>query len=175
MAASLDELNKQYYEAVCTNQLLIRNLSDMRKDNFSQKDRNDVLLHHIDFLENILNKLHIIISLRDLKRNNLLWHNDNYKSLLGYRHKELQEIYSSSESPFYHPHDIKKLQTRQYELEHNKGLQTYSCTYRLKNKKGDWVSFNSDWQVIKRDEVNNPWLVLEVLTVLSSVQSHELK
>jgi PAS domain S-box-containing protein len=175
MAESLNELNQQYYEAVCTNQILIRNLSDMRKENYSQKDRNDVLLHHIDFLENILNNLQIIISLRDLKRNNLLWHNDNYKLLLGYRHKELQEIYSSSDSSLYHPNDVEKLQARQYELEHNKGLQTYSCSYRLKNKQGNWIPFNSNWQVMKRDKKNNPWLVLEVLTVLSPVQAHNLK
>ena len=146
------------------NQQLIRNMSNLRTENSNLQDRNDLLLHHIDFLESIFSGLQLIVSIRNLKQNNILWHNDNFKHILGYRHKELQDINSSILSPLYHPDDVNKLKLRRHCLEHNTDKETYNCVLRLKDKRGRWISFNSDWKVIKRDANNKPLWVLETLS-----------
>jgi len=151
-------------ELVNINQQLIRNLSNLRAENVTLLEKNEMLLHHIDFLESIFSGLPLIVSIRNLKQNNLLWHNDNFKHFLGYHHKELQDINSSILSPFYHPDDIDTLKTRSYCMEHDKNVENYTCILRLKDKLGRWISFNSDWKVIKRDINNKPLWVLETLS-----------
>lgn len=151
-------------EVVQVNQQLIRNIANLRAENNSLLEKNDQLIHHIDFLESIFSGLQFIVSIRDLKQNNLLWHNDNFRHILGYRHKELQDINSNVSSTLYHPDDIKKLKLRRNCFENDAQMQHYNCMLRLKDKHGRWISFNADWKVIKRDAENKPLWVLETLS-----------
>lgn len=126
-------------------------------------DNNHVLCDQINFLEEIINSLKIIVSVKDLNRKNLLWYNKNYNRLLGYNHKELQELSSEKSMNFYHPEDHAKIKERN-KIIANSSHDHYSCNIRLRHVNGKWVRMNSDYIVLKRNPDGSQSQAVEILT-----------
>jgi PAS domain-containing protein len=124
---------------------------------------NKLVSEQVVFLEEILNSLHLIVSIKDLNRRNLLWYNQNYRRILGYRHKELQELNCEEASNHYHPEDYIKIEERDRQIadiSHNR----YSCVVRLKHVNGKWLKMNSEYIVLKRNPDGSQSQALEILS-----------
>jgi PAS domain-containing protein len=128
------------------------------------------LNEQVVFLEEILNGLHLIVSIKDLNHRNLLWYNQNYKRILGYRHKELQELNCEEASNHYHPEDYKKIEERN-KLISDISRNRYSCVIRLKHINGNWLKMNSDYIVLKRNPDGSQSQALEILSGIEQLQS----
>jgi len=126
-------------------------------------DNNHILTEQIDFLEEIINSLQVIVSVKDLNRRSLLWYNQNYNRLLGYKHKELQELNSKEALNFYHPEDRAKIEERNKLISDNT-QNRYSCVIRLKHVNGNWLKMNSDYIVLKRNPDGSQSQAIEILT-----------
>lgn len=147
-----------------------RTIRALKKTCYEQTERNTWHLQYISFLENILNNLNVLVSVKDCQNRNLLWYNSNFNQMLGYRHRELQDFSAESASSLYHPDDCKKLLSRSKILNANKQLNQYSCIVRLRHINGQWVMFNSQWVVLKRSENGQLSHVLEIMTDISSFE-----
>ncbi|MCX7986821.1 MAG: PAS domain-containing protein [Bacteroidales bacterium] len=107
------------------------------------------LRDQVSLLEEVFNSLHIIVSIKDVKRRNFLWYNENYSRILGYRHKQLQELNSREAINLYHPEDYDKIKERNRfmtEGKHNR----HSCHIRLRRTDGRWIRMRSDYIALKR-------------------------
>jgi PAS domain S-box-containing protein len=124
---------------------------------------NKLISEQVTFLEEILNSLHLIVSIKDLNRRNLLWYNQNYRRILGYRHKELQELNCEEASSHYHPEDYKKIEERDRQIA-DISRNRYSCVIRLKHVNGNWLKMNSEYIVLKRNPDGSQSQALEILS-----------
>jgi PAS domain S-box-containing protein len=160
---NVDKLKTKHIELTEENSHLIH-ITDQLKDLvYSLNESNKFLNDQITFLEEILNSLQVIVSIKDLNRRNLLWYNQNYKRLLGYKHKELQELNSEEAMSFYHPEDRDKIEERN-KLISNEANNRCSCIVRLRHVNGKWVKMNSDYIVLKRNPDGTQSQALEILT-----------
>ena len=160
---NVDKLKTNHIELTEENTKLIH-INDHLKDLvYSLNETNKLLNDQIVFLEEILNSLQIIVSIKDLNRRNLLWYNQNYKRLLGYKHKELQELNSEEAMTFYHPEDHNKIEERN-KLIANTANNRCSCIIRLRHVNGKWIKMNSDYIVLKRNPDGTQSQALEILT-----------
>jgi PAS domain S-box-containing protein len=160
---NIEKLKEQHYETNYEN-IKLANINEKLKDVLNLLDQsNTSLTKHVDFLEDILNNLQMIISIKDLNHNNLLWYNDNYKRILGYRHRELQGLNSDEEKDYYHPDDYPKLVARK-RIFKDKTATRHTCTLRLKHKNGRWITMNSDFIVLQRNPDGSLSRAIEILT-----------
>ena len=149
-------------------QLLVDTNEQLKNIIFNLNEHNKHLHDQVSFLEEILNSLKILVSVKDINRRNMLWYNGNYKRLLGYRHKELQELNCEESIKLYHPDDHSII------LERNKHMadisrNRYSCVIRLKHANGTWLKMNSDYIVLKRNPDGSQSQALEILSGLETV------
>lgn len=160
---NMEKLKVKHIELVEENEKL--NISNNKLKNLinTLSDNNGVLYDQINFLEEIINSFHIIVSIKDLNRNNLLWYNQNYSRLLGYKHKELQELHSKEELNFYHPEDRSKIEERK-KIIADESQNHYSCVIRLRHVNGSWIKMNSDYIVLKRNPDGSQSQAIEILT-----------
>jgi PAS domain S-box-containing protein len=156
----------------------------LQEENQHLKDDNDYLKslvssliqntksirEQVTFLEEILNSLHLIVSIKDLNRRNLLWYNQNYRRILGYRHKELQELNCEEASNHYHPEDYKKIVERDKQIA-DISRNRYSCVVRLKHINGNWLKMNSEYIVLKRNPDGSQSQALEILSGIEQLKS----
>lgn len=127
------------------------------------KENNRRLVEQVNFLEEILNSMQLLVSVKDINHRNMLWYNENYKRILGYRHKELQELNCEEAINRYHPEDRRIIEDRSKQVNqsaHNR----YSCVLRLKHIDGSWLRMNSDYIVIKRNPDGTHSQALEILS-----------
>jgi PAS domain S-box-containing protein len=127
------------------------------------KESNNVLHDHVLFLEEIINSLQVIVSIKDLNKKNMLWYNQNYNRMLGYKHKELQELSSDKAFNMYHPDDRQIIEDRNKYMSDSSNNR-YSCTLRLRHKNGKWVKMNSDLIVLKRNPDGSLSKAMEILS-----------
>jgi PAS domain S-box-containing protein len=161
---NIDKLKAKHIELNAENENLHKLITVLSQNNQSLNEQ-------ISFLEEIINSLQVIVSIKDLNHKNLLWYNLNYKRLLGYEHKELQELNSKEAINFYHPEDRKKI-TERNKLISNESRNKYSCVVRLRHINGDWVKMNSDYFVLKR---NPDGTQSQALEILSQIEKEEIE
>jgi len=160
---NIEKLKAKHIELVKENEK-INKYNIYLKDMIGALSDNNLLLYdQINFLEEIINSLHIIVSIKDLNRKNLLWYNQNYNRLLGYKHKELQELHSKEELNFYHPEDRSKIEERK-KIVADESQNHYSCVIRLRHVNGSWIRMNSDYIVFKRNPDGSQSQAIEILT-----------
>lgn len=155
---NIEKLKNEYLKVSEENEQLKEYLSNLTNDNM-------LLSQHISFLEDIINNLKVIVSVKDLNKRNLLWYNMNYTNLLGYRHKELQELHSKEALNFYHPEDRSKIVERNRCIA-DTNRNRHSCIVRLKHVNGNYVTMNSDYFVLKRNPDGSLSRALEILTTV---------
>lgn len=136
---------------------------------FTLNENNKLLTEQVNFLEEIINSMKLIVSIKDLNHRNLLWYNQNYKRLLGYRHKELQELNCEEAVNLYHPEDHAKIEEREKQIS-DISQNRYSCVIRLKHVNGKYVKVNSDYIVLKRNPDGTQSQALEILSGIESAQ-----
>ena len=160
---NIEKLKNTHFELVETNKNL-NNQIDCLKDLITNlNDSNHRLSEQVNFLEEIINSLQVIVSIKDINKRSLLWYNQNYNRLLGYKHKELQELNSKEAMNFYHPEDHVKIAERNKlisDISHDR----YSCVIRLKHVNGKWIKMNSDYIVLKRNPDGSQSQAIEILT-----------
>ncbi len=161
---NIDKLKAKHIELNAENENLHKLITVLSQNNQSLNEQ-------ISFLEEIINSLQVIVSIKDLNHKNLLWYNLNYKRLLGYEHKELQELNSKEAINFYHPEDRQKI-TERNKLISNESRNKYSCVVRLRHINGDWVKMNSDYFVLKR---NPDGTQSQALEILSQIEKEEIE
>jgi len=159
---SIDKLKTKHIELTEENSKLNHINDNLKELVFSLNESNKIFNDQITFLEEIINSLQVIVSIKDLNRHNLLWYNQNYKRLLGYQHKELQELNSEEAMSFYHPEDHEKINERN-KLIANASNNRYSCIIRLRHVNGKWVKMNSDYIVLKRNPDGSQSQAMEIL------------
>lgn len=161
---NMDRLKSNYIDLTEENKHIRQTNEKLRKVVTILDQSNSNLVEHIFFLEEILNNLQIIVSIKDTNNNNLLWYNDNFERLLGYRHRDLQGLNSTDEKMYYHPEDHQKLQDRRrfFSTRHH---NHHSCTLRLKHKNGNWVAMHSDLIVLKRNPDGSSSRAMEILSI----------
>ncbi len=152
---------------------LIKENENLRSMVLLLSQNNQALIEQVNFLEEIINSLQVIVSVKDLNRKNLLWYNLNYKRLLGYQHKELQELNSKGALHFYHPQDRAKIEERN-KLISDISNNRYSCVVRLRHVNGGWVKMNSDYFVLKRNPDGSQSQALEILSQIE-IADEEIK
>jgi PAS domain S-box-containing protein len=160
---NIEKLKNKHINLIEENLELSKTNSHLKDLILTLNDNNRILSDQINFLEEIINSLQIIVSIKDLNRRNLLWYNQNYKRLLGYRHKELQELNSEEAMNFYHPEDRGKIEERNKYIS-NQSQNRYSCVIRLKHINGQWIKMNSDYFVLKRNPDGSQSQAMEILT-----------
>jgi PAS domain S-box-containing protein len=160
---NVDKLKTKHIELTEENTKLIHITDHLKDLVYSLNENNKLLNDQIIFLEEILNSLQMIVSIKDLNKRNLLWYNQNYKRLLGYKHKELQELNSEEAMNFYHPEDRDKIEERN-KLFTNTANNRSSCIVRLRHVNGQWVKMNSDYIILKRNPDGSQSQALEILT-----------
>ncbi len=161
---NVEKLKANYISISEDNKGLFSINENLKKIVVMLDQNNSALTEHIAFLEEILNNLQIIVSIKDTNKNNLLWYNDNYKRILGYRHRDLQGLNSTDEMEYYHPEDRSKIADRK-RVFISKKVNRHTCTLRMKHKSGNWVALNSDLIVLKRNPDGTSSRALEVLSV----------
>ena len=87
---NINRLKDKHTDLIKENEKLNKLNDDLKGLIISLSDSNHILYDQVNFLEEIINSLQVIVSVKDLNKRNLLWYNKNYNRLLGYRHKELQ-------------------------------------------------------------------------------------
>jgi PAS domain-containing protein len=168
---NVDALHKLYLDSEAKNEMYSSDLQQMSKEIKGLEARNESLINHIELLESVLNSLQLIVSIRDMQRNSLLWYNANFLNILGYRHKELQTLISVTPEGLIYPEDLKKNVQRTHYLNTHPGINHYSTIIRLKHKDGNWLTFNSLWHVLKRNDDRSVALVLELLSEISAMNT----
>jgi PAS domain S-box-containing protein len=160
---NIDKLKNKHIELTEENEIL--NLQNDKLKNLIVvlNDNNHILHDQIYFLEEIINSLQVIVSIKDLNKRNLLWYNQNYNRLLGYKHKELQELNSEEALSFYHPEDRAIIEERNKLISDN-SQNRFSCVIRLKHVNGNWLKMNSDYIVLKRNPDGSQSQAIEILT-----------
>lgn len=124
------------------------------------------LREQLILLEEVFNNLHLIVSIKDVKRGNFLWYNENYSRILGYRHKQLQELNSREAIHLYHPEDYGKIKERNKFMirgDHNR----HSCQVRLRRVDGRWIRMRSDYIAIKRGSDGS---LLQAIEIFSDIR-----
>lgn len=124
------------------------------------------LREQLILLEEVFNNLHLIVSIKDVKRGNFLWYNENYSRILGYRHKQLQELNSREAIHLYHPEDYSKIKERNKFMirgDHNR----HSCQVRLRSSDGRWIRMRSDYIAIKRGSDGS---LLQAIEIFSDIR-----
>lgn len=165
---NVEKLKTKYIDLDEENHILSSNNNELRQLVVSLNDNNKVLNEQVQFLEEIINSLQIIVSIKDVNRRNLLWYNQNYNRLLGYKHKELQELNCEEAVNHYHPEDRIKLEEREKHIS-DISRNKYSCVIRLKHVNGNWLKMNSDYFVIKRNPDGTQSQAVEILSSIESV------
>jgi len=124
------------------------------------------LREQVALLEEVFNSLHLIVSIKDVKRGNFLWYNENYLRILGYRHKQLQELNSREAVHLYHPDDYRIIKERnKYMI---RGEQNrHSCQIRLRRMDGRWVRMRSDYIALKRSGDGS---LLQAIEIFSDIK-----
>jgi PAS domain S-box-containing protein len=151
---NIEKLKDRYSEVLDEN-------DKMKELLYYFNEANKTLHNQVEFLEEILNGLQVIISIKDLNRKSLLWYNQNYNRILGYRHKELQELNSRRATSLYHPEDRHLLDDRKKQM---KDKNQHTCTFRLRHKDGRWIRLNSDYIVLKRNPDGSLSQAVEILS-----------
>jgi PAS domain S-box-containing protein len=160
---NIEKLKAHYIQLTQENKNL-KTDNDRLKELFLLIHENNSALHdQIIFLEEIINSLKVLISIKDLNRKNLLWYNQNYNRILGYRHKELQELNCDKTLNLYHPDDRHKIEDRDRYMSDSTNNR-HSCTIRMRHKNGSWVKMNSDFIALKRNPDGSLSKAMEILT-----------
>jgi PAS domain S-box-containing protein len=160
---NIEKLKIKHFELTEENGNLNGQIDRLKNLVMNLNENNHVLNDQISFLEEIINSLQVIVSVKDINRRSLLWYNQNYNRLLGYRHKELQELNSKEALNFYHPEDHAKIEERN-KLIADISQNRYSCVIRLKHVNGKWLKMNSDYIVLKRNPDGSQSQAIEILT-----------
>jgi PAS domain-containing protein len=160
---NIEKLKTKYIEINEENLKLHYELEHMKSLILTLNDNNHVLVDKINFLEEIINGLKVLVSIKDLNNKNLLWYNQNYNRLLGYKHKELQELSCEEAVNLYHPEDRAKIEERD-KLTSDINQDRYSCVLRLKHVNGNWLKMNSDYIVLKRNPDGSQSQAIEIMT-----------
>jgi len=160
---NIDKLRIKHIELIEENENLNQQIDRLKNVVMTLSDNNLILSDQINFLEEIINSFQVIVSIKDLNRKSLLWYNQNYNRLLGYKHKELQELNSKEALNFYHPEDHAKIEERNRLISDNT-QNRYSCVIRLKHVNGKWLKMNSDYIVLKRNPDGSQSQAIEILT-----------
>jgi PAS domain S-box len=164
---NIDKLKIKHIELTEENENLNRQIDRLKNLVMNLSDNTHILSDQINFLEEIINSLQVIVSIKDINRRSLLWYNQNYKRLLGYKHKELQELNSKEALNFYHPEDHAKIEERNRLISENT-QNRYSCVIRLKHVNGKWLKMNSDYIVLKRNPDGSQSQAIEILTSIQA-------
>ena len=161
---NVEKLKANFTSVAEQNKELLKQNQRLKNIVFLLDKNNSALVENISFLEEILNSLQMIVSIKDTNKNNLLWYNDNYERILGYQHRDLQGLNSTDEMKYYHPEDRPKIADRKRVFS-SKHVNRHTCTLRMKHKSGSWVAMNSDLIVIKRNPDGTTSRALEILSV----------
>lgn len=124
------------------------------------------LREQVNLLEEVFNSLHIIVSIKDVQRGIFLWYNENYSRILGYRHKQLQELNSREAVHLYHPEDYQKIRERNKFMTRGENNR-HSCQVRLRRIDGRWVRMRSDYIALKR---GNDGSLLQAIEIFSDIR-----
>ncbi len=162
----VEKLKEKYIELVAENERLLRANKQLEAINQILANNSSQLQDQISYLEEILNSLHLIVSIQDVRRKNLLWYNQNYRSILGYRHKQLQELNCREAIKLYHPDDYKKIRQRNRIMSKN-NQNHHTCEVRLRHTNGRWLRMRSDYIVLKRATDGSLIHTLEILSNIS--------
>lgn len=164
---SAEKLKKEHFRIIEENHHLKEVNDQLKNVILNLNDQNKFLNDQVSFLEEILNSLRILVSVKDINRRNMLWYNGNYKRLLGYRHKELQELNCEESINLYHPDDYSLIEERNKHIS-DSSRNRYSCVIRLKHANGTWLRMNSDYIVLKRNPDGSQSQALEILSGLET-------
>jgi PAS domain S-box-containing protein len=164
---NIEKLKVKFFDLTEENDKLIKDNEHLRELLASLNENNHVLLDQINFLEEIINGLQVIVSIKDLNKRNLLWYNQNYTRLLGYKHKELQELQDEETMNLYHPEDRPKIEERN-KLITNSRNNRFSCVVRLRHVNGNWVKMNSDYIALKLNP-DGSWS--QAIEILSNIET----
>jgi PAS domain S-box-containing protein len=163
---NIDRLKDNYLQLKKENEALIQSNEGLKEILKSFSGEINRLNDQVTFLEEILNSLQLIVSIKDVKRRNLLWYNQNYQRLLGYHHKQLQALNTSEAIRLYHPEDYQKIRERnRYILDSNQDY--YSCNLRLRHINGRWMKVHSDYIVLKRASDGS---LLQAMEIFSDIK-----
>jgi len=162
---SIEKIKEKYEFLNKNNERLEQTNIFLQNIVYALEKRNNELNEQISFLEEIINNMRIIVSIKDIKRRNLLWYNKNYQKILGYHHRELQELNCEEAVNHYHPDDYKMIQERD-NIVRNIHSNSYSCVVRLKHVNGKWLKMRSDFYVLKRNSDGTASQAMEVMRAI---------
>jgi PAS domain S-box-containing protein len=160
---NIEKLKLKHIELVDANDKLNNSYAHLKSLVMTLSENNRTLNEQVNFLEEIINGLQVIVSVKDLNKRNFLWYNQNYKRLLGYKHKELQSLQNKEAMEYYHPEDYPKIEERD-KLISQPSQNRYSCVIRLKHINGNWLKMNSDYIVLKRNPDGSQSQAIEILS-----------
>ena len=162
---NIQKLQESYVRISEENKLLKRDNEGFQMILTALSRENEYLQDNMRLLEEVLNRLPLIVSVRDVKKRSLLWYNRNFQCMLGYRHKELQELINKEAVYHYHPDDYRKVRERE-KFVSSVSNNCYSCNLRLKHIDGRYVNMQSDYFVLKRNADGSHREVIEILSAI---------
>lgn len=96
--------------------------------------------------------------------------NKRWAEILGYDHAELINLWKTKEY-FIHPDDLPEYNRTMTEHQLSKS-DSFSCTYRFKNKDGSWRWVLEKGQIVERDEKGYP---VRSVGILQDFEEHKTK
>ncbi len=146
---NIEKLKDNYTDLVNENNKLKDSILEYKAIISGLNQEINRLREQLMLLEEVFNSLKLIVSVRDIRRRNFIWYNQNYRRILGYRHKQLQELNTKEAIHLYHPDDYRKIRERnKFIIDHNQ--ESHSCHVRLKHVNGSWIRMRSDFIALKR-------------------------
>ncbi|MGC8823232.1 MAG: PAS domain S-box protein [Bacteroidales bacterium] len=162
----VDKLKSDYSAVISEKQELQQEIEAYRHLVASLSNEIWRLREQVSLLEEVFNSLHLIVSIKDVKKGNFLWYNENYSRILGYRHKQLQELNSREAIHLYHPEDYQKIKERNKFMTHGEHNR-HSCQVRLRRIDGRWVRMRSDYIALKRGSDGS---LLQAIEIFSDIR-----
>ncbi|MDA8621287.1 PAS domain-containing protein [Psychrosphaera sp.] len=117
------------------------------------------------FLENIIDSSICGISLFDLSTQKVVKINQRYTDILGYSLEDIHNI--RDRLSLYHPDDLQSLSAHLELVIQAPNNSSHSIQYRYRHKNGTWKWCRTYTSIIKRDENNNPLIMLTTFIDIS--------
>jgi len=113
-----------------------------------------------NFLKSILDTIHIIIYIFDVRTNSIVYANSQVEKQLGYTFEELSAMKEGFANNFFHPDDIPKLFADTEELIRFSDKKYVTNDFRVRSKSGEFLWFNCHTTIHETDENGQPRLLL---------------
>lgn len=117
-------------------------------------DTHQEIINEYNFLMKALNGLNAIIYINEIDHNGnikLIWANNKYPDFTGFTFEERQKLGEKYYELYYHPDDYHNTIKIIHDVAEWK-IDSYSISYRIKHKNGNWVWIYSKGNIFDKDK-----------------------